>query len=135
MIQTARHQCRVRTEADYRQLQLRQAQGFARLTGEARFALREAGAIVAYVNHGRWVGDCACGSGVSLDPTFATARCMGFGCGAVYRDVVWPADREAIEAVLSLRRTWASRNWLPGETVADLIAENRAHGAPVPEGA
>jgi hypothetical protein len=48
-------------------------------------------------------------------------------------DIVWPPDPIAIEAVLLMRPDPASRNWEPGETVADLVMENAAHGI-VPPG-
>jgi hypothetical protein len=76
------------------------------------------------VDHGRWIFDCSCGSGVAADPTWPDARCLG--CGTVFPVVVWPEDRAAIEAALVARKTIASRNWRPGEAVGDLNAETIA---------
>lgn len=79
-----------------------------------------------YVNHGRWVGDCPeCRAGVATGRGWDEARC--FGCGAVFRDVRWPKDLDAVEAVL-LKRLPAHRHMAVGETPAELLAENIAHG-------
>jgi len=42
--------------------------------------------------------------------------------------VEFPEDRATIEAILLLRPNPANRNWLPGETLADLVLENVVHG-------
>lgn len=86
----------------------------------------DAATVVARIDHGRWIADCACGSGVALRRTWTTARC--FGCGAVYRSVQWPAAADRIEAALVKRSALATRNWWPTERVADLEAENAARG-------
>jgi hypothetical protein len=74
----------------------------------------------------RWMADCPrpCGGAevVSPDSPFLCGSC-GATCA-----VVWPAERDDIEAVLAARPDPMTRNWSPGETVRDLIAENRAHG-------
>jgi hypothetical protein len=44
----------------------------------------------------------------------------------------WPANLGDLEAVLLARPVMATRNWLPGETVADLVGENVDNGL-VPE--
>lgn len=82
--------------------------------------------IVARCDHGRWVGDCGCGSGVAASPEWSLACC--FSCGAIYRRIVFPKDRAAIVAALAARPAIENQNWLPGETVAQLLAENAAHG-------
>ena len=85
--------------------------------------------IVARINENRWIVDCGCGSGCYVDLDAGTpvvARC--FCCGAIHTQVVLPADRPAIEAVLLKRPRAANRHWQPGETVAALKAENTAHG-------
>lgn len=91
----------------------------------------------AYINYGRWIIDCACGAGNAVDPAFAFAVCVA--CGAIHRDIRYPADRAAIEATLSDRARAVNRNWEPteiahargrerGDTLASLQAENAAHG-------
>jgi hypothetical protein len=83
-----------------------------------------------YVNHGRWVADCLCGSGVACAPDSAEAVCLE--CGSVYR-VNFPPKRTitAVEKVLGSRPA-SKRNWSPGtETRADLAAENLRHAFPL----
>lgn len=47
-------------------------------------------------------------------------------CGEVSK-VTWPKEVDKIEAVL-VKRKLVNQNFLPGETVAMLKAENKAHG-------
>ena len=85
--------------------------------------------IVARINENRWIVDCVCGSGCYVDLDAGTpvvARC--FYCGAIHTQVVLPANRTALEAVLLRRPRAANRHWQPGETVVALEAENTAHG-------
>jgi hypothetical protein len=97
-----------------------------------RIAVVDAGAVTPYVNHSRWVADCACGSGLACSPGIDRATCME--CGARY-EVVWPDDDERadVESVLLARPRGNSRNWSPGDKVADLVAENVARGVAVPK--
>jgi len=90
--------------------------------------------LVAYVNHGRWVVDCPdCGNGMYVHPDHLVwcCNCGNRSAGGMQRRVQWPAELERIEQVLLLRPT-ANRHWYPHETVADLVAESIANGAPVP---
>lgn len=83
------------------------------------------------VNWGRWIVDCrSCPSALQLPPGADVAEC--WDCEAPIGPLVWPPDPGAIEAALSFRPDPNTRNWEPGETVIDLIAENVAHGL-VPE--
>ena len=80
--------------------------------------------IFAYHNHGRWVADCLtpyCKEAKLADDPRACQN-----CGRSY-EVRYPADRVLIEAVLARRVVPETRTWIPGETVADLVAENEAH--------
>lgn len=95
----------------------------------------------AYVNHGRWVGDCPrpyCGNAEKLAPRQATFHCSN--CRLLV-DLVWPPDPDGVWSVLELRPVPQTRNWAPaghrqalvcgfpdGQTVADLTAENHDHG-------
>jgi hypothetical protein len=85
----------------------------------------------AYVNHGRWVVECpVCGGGERVptaegSPT--TILCQVPACGTEL-GVIFPEKRAQIESVLLLRENLVNRNWSPGETVADLEAENVEHG-------
>lgn len=99
----------------------------------------------AYVNHGRWVADCPFCPGAErvwpsgqlqrnddVDYPFGITR-SGLHCGFTGRTcpVVFPEQAPAIDAVLTKRPVEATRNWRPGETVADLTAENVEHGVAV----
>lgn len=48
-------------------------------------------------------------------------------CGLACRSD-WPGNAEDIWFVLAQRPCAETRNWLPGETLEDLIIENAAHG-------
>lgn len=81
----------------------------------------------AYMNHGRWVADCAtpyCHEAHLVTPG------DGFVCGNCsqdHGDVVFPEDMALIGAALERRIVPETRNWSPPETVADLVAENELH--------
>jgi hypothetical protein len=114
----------VQTPQAYRQLH---RQHLARLKTRGVDAVETSvlAPIRARIDAGRWMFDCECGAGVAAHPDWQDSRC--FGCGNIYHAVVFPPDRAAIEALL-LRRPVAVRFWSPGETLADLAAENLAHG-------
>ncbi len=84
--------------------------------------------LVAYVNHGRWIVDCECGAGNSVDPSWSVACCVG--CGAIHRDLVFPADVSAVETCLTQRAFHVNRNFDPrrGEDVATIRRENTSRG-------
>jgi len=87
------------------------------------------GDVVAYVNEGRWVADCPqrdCAGAELVDPEWPLFVCCS-GCGCGPHCVIFPKDREKIEAALVKRQVPRTRNWLPGETVSDLQRENKAH--------
>lgn len=111
---------------------------------------QDAAPAVAYVNEGRWVADCpseGCHGAMLLlgdrRAGFLCGSCFNAEVGHRYRPVQWPEERPDIEAVLAERPVPGTRNWTPaarpgwsrgrGETVADLVAENEAHGLHVPE--
>lgn len=83
------------------------------------------------VEQGRWIVLCPFCSGAELadpdDPRFYCLTCYCAPVGNKWLLVQWPAARAGIEAAL-LVRPEANQNWLPGETVADLLAENREAG-------
>jgi len=85
--------------------------------------------LPAYVNHGRWVANCPnCNGGIFGPPAHGshdqTGACLD--CGWVYT-LDYPVQAQAIERLLLLRPKPDNRNWLPGETVADLARENRVY--------
>ena len=80
--------------------------------------------LVAYLNHGRWVADCECRAGILVDRgggLYGCRECRTFWLIEV------PIDAAEIDRVVSMRPL-RNRNWLPGETVGDLMVENVAHG-------
>lgn len=106
--------------------------------------------LVARVNHGIWITSCSCGAPPRPDipwvPNAGTVvfldvllgwdvRCGNQGWGGGWRAITAPAEteRRQIEAVLLCRPRVEDRNWEPGETIADLLAQNREHGDPVPD--
>lgn len=96
----------------------------------------------ARINHGRWLAECPQGDGGALvvsqeAPIFMCPSCWNAEHGGRWIRVKFPAPKEKaqIEAALLQRpRTGrgaegiAHRNWEPGESVAALRRENRAHG-------
>jgi hypothetical protein len=88
---------------------------------------------IAYVeaNWGRWVARCPrplCTNALAVEPGQLLFVCTGLGGCGIDAPVVWPADPQAIEMILEMRPVSRTRNWVPGETLEDLLAENAAHG-------
>ncbi|MER7488710.1 hypothetical protein ABTY20_22955 [Streptomyces sp. NPDC126497] len=112
----------------------------------------------AYVYGGEWVADCpragaepgraGCGN---VEFLYRPSRLRGprdvevdfFLCSycGMQAPVSWPDDRHALLAVLARRPVPNTRNWYPsdhpvalrfglphGQSVADLVEENEAHG-------
>jgi hypothetical protein len=80
-------------------------------------------------NWGRWVALCPshwCDSAMQVWPGQQHTVCGD--CGEPITQLIWPADPEGIEALLALRPAAKLRNWYPGETLQQLLAENLAHG-------
>jgi len=96
---------------------------------------------VAWLHGGMWIAECPrpfCGNaemfGQCRDGTVgglsgASFRCRieYGGCGLVCR-AEWPPNMADIEALVMPRPVPATRNWLPGESLHDLLAENLEHG-------
>lgn len=101
----------------------------APLYTRAQFSPRDrlSDAVIApRVEHGRWCAACpACAQMMAFSPEWRLALC--FACGAEYGNVELPANWREIESVL-IGRDVVNRNWIPGESVADLTAENAANG-------
>ena len=100
--------------------------------------------MVARVNHGVWIASCSCGAKgnppagcvVSLiEPLGWCVRCHNRAWGGGWRPITVPVSETVaqIEAILVCRPNIGDRNWEPEETVADLLAQNREHGDPVPD--
>lgn len=90
-------------------------------------------AVEVYVNEGRWVVSCPDCGGAQLacrsDPRFLCNECANVVIGGLWRPVVWPEDVLGIETALEKRPLVHTRNWLPGETAAQLLAEQHAREA------
>lgn len=65
--------------------------------------------IEAFVSGGRWVVMCCCGNAPSASPEWSLACC--FECGLIYRDIVFPRDREAVEQAM-LAQPMHERQWI-----------------------
>jgi hypothetical protein len=100
--------------------------------------------LVARVNHGVWIASCRCGAPgvpspggvVFLDqPMVWDPRCANVATDGDWRPVTVPGpdQRAAIEAVLRGRPRVEDRNW-DGESLAELVAQNREHGDAIAEG-
>lgn len=97
--------------------------------------------LVAEIREGLWIARCSCrtrvtarnaagpGGVVWLDnPVIWCPRCRNNIVGGMWRRVILPADIETIEQVLLARPDVQTRNWLPAESVDDLVQENTDHG-------
>lgn len=85
--------------------------------------------IYARIEIGHWLAQCGtryCRDALRLE--YGTGYLCP-SCG-VAQDVIWPTpdDARRIVALLGYRPDWATRNWLPGESVTDLMMENFQHG-------
>lgn len=93
--------------------------------------------VSARIEQGRWIADCPtldCSGAefVSFDsPVFFCCECRNaaFGNKTLPMDAPSGKTKTDIEAVLLARADRVNRNWLSGETLAHLKAENRAQGA------
>ena len=92
----------------------------------------------AEVNHGRWIVTCPsrCGGAIivsSHQPLFLCPDCGSSENGGKWYNVIFPANKEAIEKLLLKRPAFnpmraANRNWKPDESVSDLEWENQERG-------
>jgi len=101
-------------------------QGVPVLTDELEPGLE----VAVRCNQGRWVVDCPFCLSAQIasftDRRFLCADCGNVQVSGRWARVVWPKDPEAVEALLG-DRPLEARNWRPGETAAQLRAENKAH--------
>jgi hypothetical protein len=85
-------------------------------------------AIEAVVNHGRWLVICPDCRGAQLatptDHRFMCCNCGNTAVDGLWRPVAWPDEAETIAFRLHERDVNWLQNWSPGETAADLDAEN-----------
>ena len=89
------------------------------------------GVTCVYANWGRWVADCShqdvCTAAMQVEPFTEGFLCPE--CGRSTK-IVWPSPDmvRGVERLLMMRPHPKQRNWLPGETLPDLMLENGAHG-------
>lgn len=94
------------------------------------------GVAYAEVHRGTWIARCPaphCWSAMAVvlgQPEFV---CQGAGSCGASAPISWPRDPEAIAAVLRMRPDSTNQNWLPGETLQDLLTENAANECLPPE--
>ena len=90
----------------------------------------------ARVSGSCWIADCpreGCGGAEFVnfqDPRFFCCNCRNADWDGQPIKIKLPSEKQRadVEQVLLERPDPATRNWEPGETVADLKAENREHG-------
>lgn len=85
--------------------------------------------LPARVDHGRWIVDCPCHAASMVWLDTPLVWCGGCGNAHIFgqwQRVKLPEERAEIEAALIVRPDAANRNWFPGESVENLLAENAA---------
>ena len=84
-------------------------------------------AVPAFANWGRWIAHCPRCPNAEL--AYVGKPFMCSFCGLIC-DIEWPPEemRYGIERLLLMRPDPSKQNWLPGETLTDLMFENGAHG-------
>jgi hypothetical protein len=82
--------------------------------------------VPAFVNWGDWKVRCPRCPNADLARVSQPFACET--CGLVC-DIEWPSEemRYGIGRLLLMRPDPSKQNWLPGETLTDLMAENAAH--------
>lgn len=92
-------------------------------------------AVIARVDHNRWIADCPDCSGAEYvwlsEPIFMCQSCWNARIDHHWRPVGIVTDWRKIVDVLTKRPMPANRNWTPGETIDALRAENAKHGDPI----
>ena len=86
------------------------------------------GRVAARVYSSMWIVDChACANAWHVERFQPDWEC--YYCGGHY-EIVWPAHDTAmsIERLLLMRPLPYTRNWMPGESLHDLVKENGEHG-------
>ena len=88
--------------------------------------------VLAEVRWNTWIAccpDCRGAEFVWLDNLlFMCNSCWNGAIGGMWRRVILPPNVAEIEAALMRRPAPENRNWLPHETVEELLAQNAEHG-------
>lgn len=94
------------------------------------------GVAYAEANWGRWIVRCPrpfCTNAIQVHRWQQRFLCAGPGSCGWSTVIDWPADPEGIETLLLMRPDMTKRNWVPGETLQDLLIENTRHDVLPPE--
>lgn len=92
--------------------------------------IHDHGVVHGFVNWGRWVARCGlCPAPAPATLQFGDRSFTCVECGTI-TSIIWPSEemRAGIVRLLKMRPTAINRNWLPGETLIELVKENAAHG-------
>lgn len=88
--------------------------------------------VHAEINHGRWIARCPFCSGAEIadydDPIFMCLSCFNESNGGRFIPVEFPVDHLEIENELTKRKKTENQNWIPGESLEDIIKETRDKG-------
>ena len=86
--------------------------------------------VQAEINHGRWLVKCPwCAGAEPVDKDdlfFYCLNCLNAAVGGGRVPVAMPQRTAALEALLVKRPSDENRNWLPGQALAEIAAENAA---------
>jgi hypothetical protein len=89
------------------------------------------GNVYAYVNWSNWKVACPfCPEVVLAEPGYAyyCPNCLMAGNGNRAMDIIFPPDKEIIDALLNMRPSPENRHWELVETSGDLIDQNVKNG-------
>lgn len=108
----------------------RLARGLVAAPLPSSLEISDAPPLSAFVNHGRWLVLCPCGSGVLVEPDeplVYCASCRNRADKGKVRRVVFPDGVAEIEGLLKERPVEKNRNWKPKESADRLREENRRY--------
>lgn len=95
-----------------------------------RIKINDSMMLKARINHGRWIVDCPYCEGAEAawkeEKLFLCMSCWNNGTNE-FIPVEFPDEIEDIESELSKRVKVENQNWVQGETMIKLKAENEAH--------
>jgi len=97
----------------------------AQSRGWGRPTERNTEPVMARLDAGSWLADCplGCGGAETVDEAQPLFLCLSCGSGMKWWPVVFPVNREAIDAEVSKRRDPHGWAWATGESMDDLRKE------------
>jgi len=84
--------------------------------------------VDAFINQSRIMARCdVCGNvmAINLDDSFLCMQCFNYQNKFLPRPINYPKDILEIMKLLEKRTTQQSRNWMPGDSVKRIKAENK----------